>query len=90
MCAEEAYAHAVEAHGEVVRNLSTGRYDNTHGALELDDIHHTLEGELVEEQAVTHIIVGRYGLGVVVDHHAAVALLADGVERLHTTPVELY
>ena len=56
--AEEAYAHTVEAHGKVIGDLSAGRYDNAHGTLELDDIHHTLEGELVEEEAVTHIVVG--------------------------------
>ena len=37
--------------------------------LQLDDIHDTLEGELVEVKTVAHIVVGRYGLRVIVDHH---------------------
>ena len=58
--------------------------------LHLDDIHHTLEGQLVEVETVAHIVVGRYGLWVVVDHHRAPALLANGVQSLNATPVELY
>ena len=58
--------------------------------LHLDDIHHTLEGQLVEVETVAHIVVGRYGLWVVVDHHRAPAFLADGVQCLNATPVELY
>ena len=58
--------------------------------LHVDDIHHTLEGQLVEVQTVTHVIVCRYRLRVIVNHHRAIALLADGVQSLHTTPVELY
>ncbi|CUP62700.1 Uncharacterised protein [Segatella copri] len=56
-------------HSQVVWNLTTGRYDDTMRLLHLDDIHHTLEGQLVEVETVAHIVVGRYGLWVVVDHH---------------------
>ena len=58
--------------------------------LHLDDIHHTLEGQLVEVETVAHIVVGRYGLRVVVDHHRAPAFLADSVQCLNAIPVELY
>ena len=30
--------------------------------LHLDEIYHTLEGQLVKVETVAHIIVGRYGL----------------------------
>ena len=60
------------------------------GILQFKDIHHALKGKLIEVEAVAHIIVGRYGLGVVVDHHAAIALAADGVKSLHSAPVELH
>ena len=58
--------------------------------LHLDNIHHTLEGQLVEVETVAHIVVGRNGLWVVVDHHRAPTLLADGVQSQNATPVELY
>ncbi len=34
--------------------------------LQVDDIHHTLEGQLIEVETVAHIVVGRYGLRVIV------------------------
>ena len=59
----------IQVHSQVVWNLTTGRYDDAMRLLHLDDIHHTLEGQLVEVETVAHIVVGRYGLWVVVDHH---------------------
>ena len=80
----------IEIHRQVVRYLTTGRDNHAIRLLHVDDIEHALKGELVEIQAVAHIIIGRDGLGIIVDHHAAPTLLADGVQRLHATPVELY
>ena len=80
----------VEEHSEVVRNLTAGRNDYAVRLLEVDDIHNTLEGKFVEVETVAHIVVGRHGLGVIVDHNRAVALLADSVQSLNATPVELY
>ena len=51
------------------------------GALKVDDVHHALEGQLVEVEAVTHVVVGRHGLRVVVYHDRTPALLADGGPR---------
>ena len=79
----------VEAHGEVVRYLASGRHDYTVRLLKVDDVHDTFEGELVEIQTVAHIVVCRHGFRIIVDHYAAVAFRADGVQRLHSTPVEL-
>ena len=80
----------VEAHGEVVGNLSAGRDDDAMRVLKLEDIHNTFEGKLVEVEAVAHVVVRRYRLRIVVDHHRAPALLANRVQRLHTAPVELH
>ncbi len=60
------------------------------GILQFENIHHALEGKLVEIKAVAHIIVRRHGFRIIVYHDTAVALLADGVQSLHATPVELY
>ena len=79
----------VETHGKIVGYLSTCADDYSRRILEFDDVHHTLKGEFVEVETVAHIIVSRYRLWIIVDHHRAVALLANGVKSLHTTPVEL-
>ena len=90
LCTEDRHVLLVEEHSEVVRNLTAGRYDHAVRLLEVDYIHNTLEGELVEVETVAHIVVGRHGLRVIVDHNRAVALLADSVQSLNATPVELY
>ena len=79
----------VEIHGEVVWNLSARGDDDTVRLLHVDDVHDALEGELVEIKTVAHVVVGRHCLWVIVDHDRPVTLLADGVQGLHATPVEL-
>ena len=59
-------------------------------AFKVNYVHHTLKGQLVEVEAVAHVIVGGNSLRVVVYHHRAVAFFADGLQGLHTAPVELY
>ena len=88
--AEDTDLLRVETQGQVVRYLTAGRDDDAVRVLQVEDVHDTLEGELVEVEAVAHVVVGGHGLGVVVNHHTAVALLADGVQGLHAAPVELY
>ena len=80
----------VEEHGKVVRNLTTGGNDNAIRCLQVDDVHYTLECKFVEVETIAHVIVSRHGLWVIVDHNRAIALLADCVKSLNTTPVELY
>ena len=80
----------VQTHRQVVRDLAACRNNHAVGIFEFEDIHHTLEGQFVEIEAVAHIIVGRDRFRIVVDHHRTPALLADRFQRLHTTPVELY
>ena len=58
--------------------------------LQLDDIHHALERQLVKIKAVTDVIIGGDGLRIVVDHHGAVAVVTDGMKGLYAAPVELY
>ena len=64
--------------------------DDTTRRFEFYDVHHALKGELVEVEPIAHVVVGRHRLGIVVDHHAAQSLLTNGVESLHTAPVELH
>ena len=57
--------------------------------LHVDDVHNTLECEFVEIQTVAHIVVGRHSLRVIIDHDRAIAMLANSIQCLYTTPVEL-
>ena len=80
----------IQIHSEVIRYLTTSRDDDTMWLFHVDDIQHSFKGQLIEIQTVTHIIIGRDGLWVIVDHHRAPSLLADRVQCLYTTPVELH
>ena len=80
----------VKAQGKVIWNLAACRHDYAMRIFQFENVHDTLEGEFVEIETVAHVIIRRYGLGVVVNHDAAITFLADGVQRLHTAPVELY
>ena len=80
----------VKTHGEIVGYLSTCADDYSRRILEFDDVHHTLKGEFVEVETVAHIIVSRYRLWIIVDHHTSISFLANGVKCLNTTPVKLY
>ena len=79
----------VKAHRQVIGYLAACRDNHAVRIFQFEDIHHTLEGQLVEVKAVTHIIVGRNRFGIVVDHHRTPPLLTDSFQRLHATPVEL-
>ena len=89
-CAEYGHVLCIETHGKVVGYLSTGGDNHSVGVFEFDDVHDTFEGELVEIEAVAHVVVGGHCLGVVIYHYRAVAFLSDGVKGLYSTPVELY
>ena len=90
LCTQNRNLLFIEVHRQVIGNLSACRDDNAMRILQFNDIHHPFESQLVEIQAVTHIIIGRNRFRIIVDHHRAIALLSNGVQRLHTTPVELH
>ena len=79
----------MEFHGEVVWNLTTYRDDDAARLLQIHHVEHTLQREFIEVETVAHIVVGRYGLGIVVDHDRLIAQLTGGVDGIHRTPVEL-
>ena len=89
-CTEDVDILSIEIHGQVVRNLTTRRNDNTIRILHINDVHDALKGQLIEIEAVAHVVVRRHCLRVIVDHDTAVATLADGVQSLYTTPVKLH
>ena len=79
----------VKLEGEIVRDLAAHGDNDSVRSLKVDDVHHPLEGELVEIEPVAHIVVCGDGLRVVVDQHSPVALLLDCLEAGHRAPVEL-
>ena len=80
----------MQLHSEVVRYLTTYRHDDTTRLFEVHNVENALQRELVEIQTVAHVVVGRHGLRVVVNHDGLIAQLASGVDGVHRTPVELY
>ena len=58
--------------------------------LQLHNVEDTFEGQFVEIKTVADVIIRTDGFGIVVNHHAAPTCLTNGVQGLHTTPVELH
>ena len=88
--AEHGHVTAIELHRKVVGYLSAHAHDDSSGCLEVDDVHDALKAELIEVEAVAHVVVGRHGFGVVVDHYRLVAELAAGAGCIYRAPVKLY
>ena len=87
---EDGDALRVELESEVIGDLSARREDDTAWRLQIKDVKYALEGQLIEVQTVGDIVVRADGLGIIVDHHRAVALLADRLQGVDATPVEFY
>ena len=88
--AENRNVVLVKLEGEIVRNLAAHGDNDTVRSLKVDDVHHPLEGKLIEIEPVAHIVVCGDGLRVVVDQHSPVALLLDCLEAGHRAPVEFH
>ncbi len=88
--AENRHTLRIEFQRKVVRYLPACGYDDTERIFQFEDVHDPLKSQLVEIEPVAHIVVGGYRFGVVVNHDRAVPVLADGLQRLHSAPVELY
>ena len=89
-CSENVDVLGIETQGEIVRYLSAGGNNDSVRILQFKDIHHAFECQFVKVKPVTHIIVGRYGFGIIVDHHRTPSFLTDRIKRLHPAPVELH
>ncbi len=60
------------------------------GLLFLNDVHHILQGDRLEEQLVRGIIIGGDGLRIVIDNMGLYPLLSQGHDRMNGAVVELY
>ena len=82
------YLLLMQAHGQVVGNLSSHGYNHSFGHLEVMYVHNPLEGEFIEIEPVAHIIVCGDGFRIVIDHDGAVTLIVYCLQGIHTTPVK--
>ena len=87
--AHDLDAGRLEAVREVDGRLAAERDDDALGLLGLHDVHHVLEGERLEVEAVGGVVVGRDRLGVAVDHDRLEAARREGVARVDAAVVEL-
>ena len=87
---EDIYILRIQTESQIIGNLATGRYNDSVRILQFENIHHTLESQLVKVQTVAHIIVGRNRFGIIINHDTAVTLLTDSLQSLHATPVKFH
>ena len=80
----------IQTQSKVIRNLTTGRYDDTMRIFQFKNIHYPFECQFIKVETVAHVIVCRYRFRIIVDHNTAPTFLANGIQSLHTAPVKLY
>ena len=78
----------VKTESQVIRNLTTGANNNSVRSFEVENVEHAFKGQFVKVKTVAHIIIRRHRLWIVVDHHRAIAFLANRIECLYATPVK--
>mmetsp|Transcript_33629 Transcript_33629/g.83769 ORF Transcript_33629/g.83769 Transcript_33629/m.83769 type:complete len:577 (-) Transcript_33629:2098-3828(-) len=88
--AEHVHARAHERQRDGVGNLPADGDEHAVAALRLVHVQHAFEGELVEVETVALVVVRAHRLGVVVEHHARLAQLAQRADGRHGAPVELH
>ncbi len=87
--ADDGRARFVQTHGEVQRRLAAELDDDAFGLFNVHDVHHVLERQRLEVEAVGRVVVGRDRLGVAVDHDGLEPGLAQREGRVAAAVVEL-
>ena len=57
---------------------------------QFENIHYPFKGQFIEIESVTHIVICRNSLGIVVYHYTPIALFTYCVQRLDSTPIEFH
>ena len=86
--ADDLHAAVKERLREVDGGLPAERGDHADRFFKIDDRHHVLDGQRLKIEFIGAGVVGRNGLGVVVDDDGFVARLADGLHRVDGRVVE--
>src|SRR5688500_17895418 len=80
----------MKPHRQVERRLAAELNNDAFGMLDVNDVHHVLEGQRLEVEAVRSVVIGRDRLRVAVDHDGLKALFAQGKARMTAAVIELY
>ena len=75
---------------ELERRLPAELHDGAHRLLAPRDLHHVLQRERLEVEAVRGVVVGGDRLGVAIDHDGLDPRRAQGEAGLHAAVVELH
>ena len=59
------------------------------GSLQFNDVEYSFERQLLEVEAIAGVVIGRDGLGIVIDHDGAVAGASQRIHCVDGAPVEL-
>ena len=89
-CSPDRHPGLGQGSGQLQRGLPAELYDHPGGSLVLHNIEHVLERHRFEVEPVGGIVVGRYRLGVGVDHDGLVAGLAQSPNSVNGGVVELH
>ena len=79
----------LQTQGNVLRQLTTDRDNDTASVFKLVDIHNTLIAQFFEVESVSSVEVGGVSFGVVVNHDSLLAQVPQGQSSVDCTPVEL-
>ena len=87
--AQDRHARLLERDDQLERRLPAELDDDAAGPLALHDVHHVLERQRLEVEAVGGVVVRRDGLGIAVDHDRLHACLAEREGGVDAGVVEL-
>ncbi len=87
--AHDRHARVFERMCELEWSLPAEGHDDALGLLGSDDVHDVLEGERLEIESITRIVVGGDRLRVAVDHDRLVTHLSQRIGTVHAAVVEL-
>ena len=75
---------------QIVRNLAAHGDHDAMRMLDLEYVQHPFKGQLIEIQAVAHVIIRGDRLRIVIDQDAPVPMFLDRLEARYRTPVEFH
>ena len=86
--AEDGNFLRIKGHGQVIGYLASGRENHPPGRFQFNNIHNPFKSQLVKIEPVAHVVIGRNGFRIVIDHYRTPAFPANSQQRLHTAPVK--
>ena len=88
--AQNINACIIQACSEVVWYLTACRQYHSMRCLKVDNIHHPFVGQFVKIETVAHVIVGRNGFRIIVNHHRTPSFFSYCHQSIYATPVKFH